>query len=64
MYKVKQDCRLEQLAYILYPALGIITFDTSAPLGAAGVAEFSTVIRALSPLWRLCSKTSVQSEKT
>ena len=60
MYKVKAGL----LAYILYPALDIIFSDTAAPLGAAGIAEFRTVIRALSPLWRLCSKTSVQSEKT
>lgn len=52
------------LAYIVYPALGIVFADTAAPLGAAGIAEFVVVSRALSPLGRLCSKTSVQSEKT
>ena len=60
MYRVKAG----SLAYIVYPALGIMFDDTAAPLVAAGIAEFSKVIRALSPLWRLCSKTSVQSEKT
>jgi len=53
MYEVKAGL----LAYIVCPALGISLFDTAAPLGTTGIAQLIVVIRALPPLWRVCSKT-------